>query len=182
MSPMMAPSMIDLLDTRRLMETSCPFFSSREAASPGWRTSKKKRLDAAAEASLQPRTACPGTKIAPRQSVCHHHDGAPHGTSRSRMRHCSPTAPQAGAPVNARYFCTSPCGRHGNGHWAQPVWQCQRGSWWFRRHRAGLRRLPYGRCNGHRRKHHICRSFPENRRWDTQAWLTSQGWSDTVRQ
>lgn len=82
----------------------------------------------------------------------------------------------------ARSFCTSPCGRHGNGRWARPVWQCQRGSWWFRRHRAGLRRLPYGRCNGHRRKHHICRSFPENRRWDTQAWLTSQGWSDTVRQ
>lgn len=82
---------------------------------------KEKRLDVAAEASLQPWTACPGTKIAPRQSVCHHHDGAPHGTSRSRMRHCSPTAPQAGAPVNARYFCTSPCGRHGNGHWAQPV-------------------------------------------------------------
>lgn len=103
------------------METSSLLFSSRETASPGWRTSKKKRLDAAAEASLQPRTACPGTKIAPRRSVCHHHDGAPHGTSRSRMRHCSPTAPQAGAPVNARYFCTSPCGRHGNGHWAQPV-------------------------------------------------------------
>ena len=82
---------------------------------------KEKRLDVAAEASLQPWTACPGTKIAPRRSVCHHHDGAPHGTSRSRMRPCSPTAPQAGAPVNARSFCTSPCGRHGNGHWAQPV-------------------------------------------------------------
>lgn len=82
---------------------------------------KEKRLDVAAEASLQPWTACPGTKIAPRQSVCHHHDGAPHGTSRSRMRPCSPTVPQAGAPVSARSFCTSPCGRHGNGHWAQLV-------------------------------------------------------------
>ena len=102
------------------METSCPFFSSREAASPGWRL-QRKRLDVAAEASLQPWTACPGTKIAPRRSVCHHHDGAPHCTSRSRMRPCSPTVPQAGAPVNARSFCTSPCGRHGNDHWAQPV-------------------------------------------------------------
>ena len=59
---------------------------------PGMAHFKEKRLDVAAEASLQPWTACPGTKIAPRQSVCHHHDGAPHGTSRSRMRHCSPTA------------------------------------------------------------------------------------------
>ena len=29
--------------------------------------------------------------------------------------------PQAGDPVNARSFCTSPWGRHGNGHRAQPV-------------------------------------------------------------
>lgn len=118
---------------------------------------KEKRLDVAAEASLQPWTACPGTKIAPRRSVCHHHDGAPHGTSRSRMRPCSPTAPQAGAAVTARSFCTSPCGRHGNGHWARPVCPYQRGSWWYRRHRAGLRRSPYDHCRG---KHRTYPRFP----------------------
>lgn len=102
------------------METSCPFFSSREAASPGWRTSKKKagrgrRGQPPALDSLS------GNKDSAKAERLPPSRWATHGTSRSRMRPCSPTVPQAGAPVSARSFCTSPCGRHGNGHWAQLV-------------------------------------------------------------
>lgn len=85
------------------METSCPFFSSREAASPGWRTSKKKRLDAAAEASLQPRTACPGTKIAPRRSVCQHPASMARPAGKKRPPGCGQSGPAGGPASQGRW-------------------------------------------------------------------------------
>ena len=103
MSPMMAPSMINLLDTRRRMETSSLLFSSRETASPGWRTSKKKRLDAAAEASLQPRTACPGTKIAPRRSVCQHPASMARPAGKKRPPGCGQSGPAGGPASQGRW-------------------------------------------------------------------------------
>ena len=103
MSPMMAPSMINLLDTRRRMETSSLLFSSRETASPGWRTSKKKRLDVAAEASLQPRTACPGTKIAPRRSVCQHPASMARPAGKKRPPGCGQSGPAGGPASQGRW-------------------------------------------------------------------------------
>ena len=85
------------------METSSLLFSSRETASPGWRTSKKKRLDAAAEASLQPRTACPGTKIAPRRSVCQHPASMARPAGKKRPPGCGQSGPAGGPASQGRW-------------------------------------------------------------------------------
>ena len=172
MSPMMAPSMIDLLDARHRMAKSCVTALQPESGCHRMNTVKKnKKAGRGTRAWVLPGKSVrkDDSAKAKRLPSSRRQDAdATHGSSRSRMRPSSIDGP-ARATVTARFFCTFPCDRHGNGRWAQPVWPFQRGFCWYRRRRAGLRRSPYDHCNGHHRKHHIYRSFPENRRWDTLA-------------
>ena len=155
MSPMMAPSMIDLLDTLRRTEAiRCSFPAGRRLSRNG--ALQRKGTGCGRRDKDPARAACPGTKIPipPRQDIGHYHASMirPAGNGRPfRLR----ALPQVGLAEGAKSFSISPCGRDGNGRWARPVWPYQRGSWSYRRCRAGLRRLPYVRCSGHRRKHHI---------------------------
>lgn len=82
---------------------------------------KEKKLDVAAETSPPALDSLSGNKDSAKA------ERLPPSRRRTSRHLSFPDAalftdgPQAGAPVNARSFCTSPCGRHGNGHWAQPV-------------------------------------------------------------